>query len=88
MNGLEIIGKAAVDAIFRAELFSNVEGVIAQNNGDLTPAQQEGLRRLVQPYCPSRNGARGQEENPLSGALDAVSRAVSRMCPQEPCGWP
>ena len=88
MNGLEIIGKAAVDAIFRAELFSDVEGVIARNNGDLTPAQQEGLRRIVQPLCPSRNGARGQEENALSGALDAVGQAVLRMCPQEPCGWP
>jgi hypothetical protein len=89
MNGLEIIGKAAIDAIFRGELFSNVEGIIARNSADLTPEQQDGLRRIVQQYCPSRNGTREQqEENTLNNALDAVGRAVHRMCPQEPCGWP
>jgi hypothetical protein len=88
MNGLEIIGKAAVNSAFRQALFTDVEGVIAQNQTDLTPAQADGLRRLVQPLCPAKEGARGREENTLGQALDEVSKAVLRMCPQEPCGWP
>jgi hypothetical protein len=88
MNGLEIIGKAAVNPAFRRTLFADVEAVITQNRSDLTPPEEEGLRRLVQPHCPPRDGARGQEENTLGDALEAVGRAVLKMCPQEPCGWP
>lgn len=88
MNGLEIIGKAAVNAAFRGKLFSNVESVLAENDGDLTPDEKAGLRRLVQPHCPPREGAQSREANTLGDALDAVHQAVAKMCPQEPCGWP
>jgi hypothetical protein len=83
MNALEIIGKAAVSSTFRQELFGNVESVISQNQTDLPRIEQEALRRLVQPNCPPRQGARAATEtNTLSDALDAVGKAISRMCPK------
>ena len=89
MNAFEILGKAAVNKVFRQALFDNVDGVIIENQGDLSAEQQEGLRRLVQPMCPVRPGARSEpEENTLDDALDAVAEAVMKMCPREPCGWP
>jgi hypothetical protein len=88
MNALEIIGKAALFPDFRRTLFTDVESVIAQN-GDLHQREKEGLRRIVQPNCPAREDARATpEENALNDALDAVGRAVLKMCPREPCEWP
>ena len=75
MNALEIIGKAAVNRIFRQALFSNVESVISEHNDDLTPQQAEGLRRLVQPMRPVGEDSRtAPEANTLDQALDAVAR--------------
>ena len=89
MNAFEILGKAAVNRIFRQALFSNVDGVIGENSNDLSPEQVAGLRRLVQPLRPVPEGARAEpEENNLDKALDAVAEAVMKMCPREPCGWP
>lgn len=88
MNALEIIGRAALFPEFRRTLFSDVESVIAQN-GDLHQHEREGLRRIVQPMCPVREGARETpEENALDDALHAVGQAVMKMCPREPCEWP
>jgi hypothetical protein len=88
MNASEIIGKAALFPEFRRSLFADVESVIAQN-GELQQREKEALRRIVQPMCPVREGARATpEENALNEALDAVGRAVLKMCPREPCEWP
>jgi hypothetical protein len=89
MNAFEILGKAAVNSVFRQALFSNVDGVISENSSDLSPEQAEGLRRLVQPMCPVKAESRAAPEaNTLDQALDAVAQAVLKMCPREPCGWP
>ncbi len=89
MNSLEILGKAAVNSKFRESLFTDVDSVIAANKADLRSAEEEALRRVVEKTCPMREGMRGEPEaNKLSDALDAVGKAIQRMCPQEPCEWP
>jgi hypothetical protein len=89
MNALEIIGKAALFPDFRRTLFADVESVIAQNRADLPQREEDCLRRIVKATCPNRDGARATpEDNGLQDALDAVGKAVSKMCPQEPCEWP
>jgi hypothetical protein len=89
MNALEIIGKAAVYPDFRRTLFADVESVIVDNRAHLPPAEEACLRRIVQDHCPNRDGIRETPEvNPLKDALDAVGKAILRMCPQEPCEWP
>lgn len=89
MNALEIIGKAALFPDFRRMLFANVESVIAQNRADLPQREEDCLRRIVKPTCPGGDGAREKpEDNGLQDALDAVGKAVLKMCPQEPCEFP
>jgi hypothetical protein len=98
MNALEILGVACVDAKFRARLFSDVEGVIKDNRTDLTWAEEAGLRRIVNPYCPRKknpaketasNGPMTPEEpNGLEKELEDVGRAIMKMCPEDPCPWP